>query len=49
MEEWIEPLKDQSVKEGKDKKAVFTCRFSKANCQAKWSWKRDVSEFGHLN
>ena len=45
MEEWIEPLKDLTVKEGKDKKAVFTCRFSKANCQAKWSWKRDVSGY----
>ena len=42
MEEWLEPLKDQTVKQGKDKKAVFTCKFSKANCQAKWTWKRDV-------
>ena len=43
QEEWVENLKDKQAKQGKDKKVVFTARFSKANCKAKWSFKRDVS------
>jgi len=42
-EEWIEPMKSKQVKEAKDKKAVFTARFSKENMKAKWYFKRDVS------
>ena len=34
-------LKDKQAKQGKDTKVVFTCKFSKANCKAKWTFKRD--------
>ena len=36
-------MKSKQVKEAKDKKAVFTARFSKENMKAKWFFKRDVS------
>jgi len=41
-DEWLEPLKDKQAKQGKDKKIVFTAKFSKANCKATWTFKRDV-------
>jgi len=41
-DEWIEPLKDKQAKQNKDKKVVFTARFSRANCKATWTFKRDV-------
>eukprot|EP00095_Tigriopus_kingsejongensis_P002143 maker-scaffold401_size182380-snap-gene-0.17 protein:Tk02143 transcript:maker-scaffold401_size182380-snap-gene-0.17-mRNA-1 annotation:"hypothetical protein WUBG_10498" len=40
-EDWIEPLKDQSARERIDKFVTFTCRFSKPDCKARWSYKRD--------
>lgn len=36
-DEWVEPLKDVQVKEGRDKIAVFKCRFSRPNCIPKWT------------
>jgi hypothetical protein len=38
-------MKSKQVKEARDKKAVFTARFSKENMKAKWYFKRDVSSW----
>lgn len=38
----MKPLIDQTVKEGKDKKVVFECIFSKPNGKPKWYLKKDV-------
>lgn len=38
----MKPLIDQTVKEGKDKKVVFECIFSKPNGKPKWFLKKDV-------
>jgi len=38
----MKPLIDQNVKEGKDKKVVFECIFSKPNGKPKWFLKKDV-------
>jgi len=41
----MKPLIDMTVKEGKDKKVVLECIFSKANCKPKWYLKKDVILF----
>ena len=38
----MKPLIDHTVKEGKDKKVVFECVFSKPNGKPKWFLKKDV-------
>lgn len=35
------PLIDQFAKEGKDKKVVFECQFTKPNCKPKWYFRKD--------
>jgi hypothetical protein len=41
----MKPLVDQTAKEGKDKKVVFECIFSKPNGKPKWFLKKDVFVF----
>lgn len=42
----MRPLIDQNAKEGKDKKVVFECGFSKPNCKPKWTFRKDVRLLG---
>lgn len=44
----MRPLIDQNAKEGKDKKVVFECGFSKPNCKPKWSFRKDVRNTGPM-
>lgn len=45
-EAFLRPLIDQNAKEGKDKKVVFECGFSKPNCKPKWTFRKDVRLLG---
>jgi hypothetical protein len=42
QESYVKPLVDITVKENKDKKAVFEAVFSKPNMKPKWFFKKDV-------
>ena len=42
-ENFMKPLVDLTVKEGKDKTAKFECVFSRSKMKPKWLFKRDVS------
>nr|CAD7393168.1 unnamed protein product [Timema cristinae] len=41
QESFLKPLVDQYAKEGKDKKVVFECIFSKPNSKPKWFLRKD--------
>ncbi|CAG0897548.1 unnamed protein product, partial [Cyprideis torosa] len=41
QEQWMKPLIDLTVKQGKDQKAVFEGIFTKPKCKAKWFYRTD--------
>ena len=45
----MKPLIDQTVKEGKDKKVIFECIFSKPNGKPKWFLKKDVCFYSSIS
>lgn len=41
-DEFLKPLEDKTVKEGKDKKVDFEAKFTKQNAKAKWFFRKNV-------
>lgn len=39
---FLQPLKDQTAKEGKDKKVDFEAKFTKPNAKPKWFCRKNV-------
>lgn len=40
--QFLSPLQDQKVKEGKDKKVEFEAKFTKQNAKPKWFYRKNV-------
>lgn len=42
QDQFVTPLQDQTVKEGKDKKVEFVAKFTKQNAKVKWLFRKNV-------